>query len=406
MGQAEVNIGLVGHVDHGKTTLTRALSGVWTDKHSEELRRGITIRLGYADIEFRKCESCEGIEAYTTEKSCPKCGGESKLLRKVSFVDAPGHETLMATMLSGAAIMDGAILVIAANENCPQPQTREHLMALNIVGIKNIVIAQNKIELVSKEKAIENYNQIKNFIRGTVAENAPIIPISAQHRVNIDYLIKSIEDVIKTPKRDSNKSPIMYIARSFDTNRPGVFPEDLKGGILGGSLIQGKLKVGDKIEIRPGFEKVEQNKKVFKPILTEVYSLNVSNEAVEEALPGGLLGVGTSLDPAVTKSDTLAGSILGHPGELPKVWDNLTLEINLLERVVGTEDEIEVDPIRPKEMLLLNVGTAKTIGTTTKVGKVTELILKLPVCSLVGERVAISRRVGARWRLIGYGIIK
>ncbi len=406
MGQAEVNIGLVGHVDHGKTTLTRALSGVWTDKHSEELRRGITIRLGYADIEFRKCEACEGIEAYTTDKSCPNCGGESKVLRKVSFVDAPGHETLMATMLSGAAIMDGAILVIAANEKCPQPQTREHLMALNIVGIKNIVIAQNKIELVSKEKAIENYNQIKNFIKGTVAENAPIIPISAQHRVNIDYLIKSIEDVIKTPKRDSNKPPIMYIARSFDTNRPGTFPEDLKGGILGGSLIQGKLKVGDKIEIRPGFEKVEQNKKVFKPILTEVSSLNVSNEAVEEALPGGLLGVGTFLDPAVTKSDTLAGSILGHPGELPKVWDNLTLEINLLERVVGTEDEIEVDPIRPKEMLLLNVGTAKTIGTTTKVGKVTELILKLPVCSLVGERVAISRRVGARWRLIGYGIIK
>jgi len=406
LGQAEVNIGLVGHVDHGKTTLTRALSGVWTDKHSEELRRGITIRLGYADIEFRKCESCEGIEAYTTEKTCPKCSGESKVLRKVSFVDAPGHETLMATMLSGAAIMDGAILVIAANEKCPQPQTREHLMALNIVGIKNIVIAQNKIELVSKEKAIENYNQIKSFIKGTVAENAPIIPISAQHRVNIDYLIKSIEDVIKTPKRDPNKSPIMYIARSFDTNRPGTFPEDLRGGILGGSLIQGKLKVGDKIEIRPGFEKVEQNKKVFKPIITEVSSLNVSNEAVEEALPGGLLGVGTFLDPAVTKSDTLAGSILGHPEELPKVWENLTLEINLLERVVGTEDEIEVDPIRPKEMLLLNVGTAKTIGTTTKVGKVTELILKLPVCSLVGERVAISRRVGARWRLIGYGIIK
>ena len=406
MAQAEVNIGLVGHVDHGKTTLTRALSGVWTDKHSEELRRGITIRLGYADIEFRKCESCKGVEAYTTEKNCPKCGGQSKILRKVSFVDAPGHETLMATMLSGAAIMDGAILVIAANEKCPQPQTKEHLMALNIVGIKNIVIAQNKIELVSKEKAIENYNQIKNFIKGTVAENAPIIPVSAQHRVNIDYLIKSVEDVIKTPKRDSSKPPIMFVARSFDTSRPGIHPEELKGGILGGSLIQGKLKVGDKIEVRPGFEKIEQNKKVFKSILTEVSSLNASNESVEEAFPGGLLGVGTFLDPAVTKSDTLAGSILGHPGELPKVWENLTLEIHLLERVVGTEDEIEVEPIRPKEMLLLNIGTAKTIGTSTKVGKVTELILKIPVCSLIEERVAISRRVGARWRLIGYGIIK
>ncbi len=406
MGQAEVNIGLVGHVDHGKTTLTRALSGVWTDKHSEELRRGITIRLGYADIEFRKCKACEGIEAYTSEKTCPKCGGESEILRKVSFVDAPGHETLMATMLSGAAIMDGAILVIAANEKCPQPQTREHLMALNIVGIKNIVIAQNKIELVSKEKAIENYNQIKNFIKGTVAENAPIIPISAQHRVNIDYLIKSIEEVIKTPKRDPNKPPVMYIARSFDTNRPGTAPEDLKGGVLGGSLIQGKLKVGDKIEVRPGFEKIEQNRKYFKPIITYISSLNVSNDSVEEALPGGLLGVGTFLDPAVTKSDTLAGSVLGYPDQLPNVWETLSLEIHLLDRVVGTEEETIVEPIKPKEMLLLNVGTAKTIGTTTKVGKVTELILKLPVCSIAGERVAISRRVGARWRLIGYGIIK
>ena len=124
MAQAEVNIGLVGHVDHGKTTLTRALSGVWTDKHSEELRRGITIRLGYADIEFRICETCKGVEAYTTEKNCPKCGGPSKVLRKVSFVDAPGHETLMATMLSGAAIMDGAILVIAANENAHSPRLK------------------------------------------------------------------------------------------------------------------------------------------------------------------------------------------------------------------------------------------------------------------------------------------
>ncbi|NMC59906.1 MAG: translation initiation factor IF-2 subunit gamma, partial [Candidatus Methanofastidiosa archaeon] len=247
---------------------------------------------------------------------------------------------------------------------------------------------------------------IKNFIKGTVAENAPIIPISAQHRVNIDYLIKSIEEVIKTPKRDPNKPPVMYIARSFDTNRPGTAPEDLKGGVLGGSLIQGKLKVGDKIEVRPGFEKIEQNRKYFKPIITYISSLNVSNDSVEEALPGGLLGVGTFLDPAVTKSDTLAGSVLGYPDQLPNVWETLSLEIHLLDRVVGTEEETIVEPIKPKEMLLLNVGTAKTIGTTTKVGKVTELILKLPVCSIAGERVAISRRVGARWRLIGYGIIK
>ena len=111
--QSDVNIGLVGHVDHGKTTLTKA------DTHSEETKRGISIRLGYADIEFRKCPECDEPECYTTSEKCEHCGSETELIRKVSFVDAPGHETLMATMLSGAAIMDGAVLVIAANESCP-----------------------------------------------------------------------------------------------------------------------------------------------------------------------------------------------------------------------------------------------------------------------------------------------
>ena len=149
MPQAVVNIGMVGHVDHGKTTLTEALSGIWTDVHSEELRRGISIRLGYADTSFYRCPSC-GL--YTTKETCPRDGSETEFLRRVSFVDAPGHETLMATMLSGAAIMDGAVLVIAANEPCPQPQTKEHLMALDITGIDKIVIVQNKIR--SEERRV------------------------------------------------------------------------------------------------------------------------------------------------------------------------------------------------------------------------------------------------------------
>src|SRR5660397_236402 len=115
---------MVGHVDHGKTTLVSALSGVWTDQHSEEVKRGISIRLGYANVTFKKCPQCPEPDAYTVASVCEKCGAKAEPLRTVSFVDAPGHETLMATMLSGAAIMDGAILVIAANEPCPQPQTK------------------------------------------------------------------------------------------------------------------------------------------------------------------------------------------------------------------------------------------------------------------------------------------
>ncbi len=205
----EVNIGMVGHVDHGKTTLVKSLSGVWTDQHSEEVKRGISIRLGYADATFRKCPNCPAPDAYSVEEKCPHCGTETEVLRTVSFVDSPGHETLMATMLCGAAIMDGAVLVISANEPCPQPQTKEHLMALNITGIKKIVIVQNKIDLMTREEVMEHYRQIKDFIKGTVAENAPIVPISAQQNLNVDMVIQAIEETIPTPPRDIRQAALV-----------------------------------------------------------------------------------------------------------------------------------------------------------------------------------------------------
>ena len=219
---------MVGHVDHGKTTLVKSLSGIWTDQHSEEVKRGISIRLGYADATFRKCPSCPEPDAYTVDEKCSHCGAETEVLRTVSFVDSPGHETLMATMLCGAAIMDGAVLVISANEPCPQPQTKEHLMALNITGIDRIVIVQNKIDLMTREQVMEHYQQIKNFVKGTVAENAPIIPISAQQNLNVDLVIQAVEETIPTPPRNTEKPPLLKIARSFDINRPGAstrFPQ-------------------------------------------------------------------------------------------------------------------------------------------------------------------------------------
>jgi translation initiation factor 2 subunit 3 len=228
--QPEVNVGTIGHVDHGKTTLVQALTGTWASRHSEELKRGITIKLGYADMPIYKCPKCPPPKNYTIKPYCDACNSKAEFVRAISFVDAPGHEALMATMLSGAAIMDGAILVIAADEPCPQPQTREHLAAAEVSGIKNIIIVQNKIDIVDQKRALDSFKEIKAFVKGTVAENAPIIPISAQRCINIDVLLDAIETIIPTPKRDETKPPLMYIIRSFDVNKPGTFIDDHRPG--------------------------------------------------------------------------------------------------------------------------------------------------------------------------------
>jgi translation initiation factor 2 subunit 3 len=402
----EINIGMIGHVDHGKTTLTQRLTGKWTDEHSEEMKRGISIKLGYADAAFYKCTTCEP-NTYTINNSCSSCGGKTELLRTVSFVDSPGHETLMAIMLSSASIMDGAVLVIAANESCPQPQTREHLTALDIAGIKNIVIIQNKIDLVSEEQAVKHYKQIVKFVKGTCAENAPIIPVSAHHDINIDVLIQAIEEYIPTPKRDLDKPPLLYIARSFDINKPGTRPPELKGGVIGGSLIQGVIEKGSDIEISPGREIEIEGKKQIEPIQTRIERLITGGLSVNEATPGGLIAIGTELDPSRTKSDSFSGKVVGKIGKLPPTFNQFKLTVSLLKRVVGTIDEKAVEQIKTKEPLMLTIGTATTVGIVSEsYNKIVSVSLKLPVCAEIGQRIAISRRIDGRWHLIGYGEIQ
>ncbi len=405
--QPEVNIGMVGHVDHGKTTLTEALSGEWTDRHSEETKRGISIRLGYADVSFYKCPGCEGADAYTPEEECRTCGGEAEFQRAISFVDSPGHETLMATMLTGASIMDGAILVIAANEECPQPQTREHLMGLDISGVEDIIIVQNKIDLVSTERAKESYQEIKEFIEWTVAEDAPIIPVSAHHDVNVNILIEAIQEEIKTPDRDPDVPPKLPIARSFDINKPGTEISKLKGGVIGGSLIQGTFNTGDEIEIRPGIEIEEGGEKVWEELTTTIETMNSGSLELEEAGPGGLIGIGTMLDPSITKSDSLSGRLAGYPDELPPIKDEFVMEVNLFNTVVGMEKEKNVEKIKTREPLMLTVGSSTTVGVVTSAREdEAQVRLKRSVCAEEGERIAISRRIKGKWHLIGHGVIK
>ncbi len=395
----EINIGMLGHVDHGKTTLVEALTGKWTDTHSEEIERGITIRLGYADVTFYKCKNCQ---SYSTTNKCIKCMSEAEPVRTVSFVDAPGHESLMATVLTASALMDGAILVISATEKCPLPQTREHLTTLELVGIKNIVIVQNKIDLVSRERVEESYKEIKEFVKGTIAESAPIIPISAQQKINIEYVIEAIEEFIPTPKRDESKPVKMFVARSFDINKPGTEIEKLVGGIVGGSIVQGVLRVGDEVVIVPGI-RIDG---MYKKIATKVVSLEKAGKKLKEAGPGGLLGVMTQLDPYLTKADSLAGNLLCLPSHIPPERNEIEVDAKLLERVVGTKEMEGMQEIKLNEALMINVGPCRSVGVVTaKKGNKIKISLKIPVYVDVGERVVLSRQIMGRWRLIGYGNI-
>lgn len=388
----ELNVGVVGHIDHGKTTLLSRLTGKFTDTHSEELKRGITIKLGYADLIIYKDKNDFNIE----KKGTP--------VRYISFIDAPGHEMLMATMLSGAAIIDAAILVIAANEGI-KPQTKEHFIALQAKKIKNIIIVQNKIDLVTKEQALKNYEDIKKFVKGTIAENSPIIPVSAQQGININKILEELCR-LEIPKRDTESEPVFLIARSFDINRPGTEIKNLKGGVLGGILKKGKLKTGDEIEIKPGLNVKRANQQFYETINTKILSLHKGNQTVDEVTPGASISIETSLDPFLTKSDSLTGCILSLKGGLPDITHTIKIKSELFKQVLGVSEQKTVEPIKTTEMLMLSVNTTITVGIVEKIkDNEIELSLNIPLVALKGDNIGIARNIDSHWRLIGFGEI-
>ena len=280
-------------------------------------------------------------------------------------------------------------------------------MALSIIGVDKIIIVQNKIDIVSEEQAKENLRQIREFIKGTIAEKAPIIPMSAHHEVNVDTLIETIEKVIPSRKFDEAKPAKMFIARSFDVNQPGSSPDKFVGGVVGGTLLQGRMKVGDEIQIAPGRQAGAGTKTEWVSIESTVRSLHTGGSSKKEVRPGGLIAVGTNLDPFLTKSDSLVGRVVGPPGSLPPVLSKISVEIHLLDRVVGTAEDLRVDPIKTGEPLMVSVGTATTVGVVSSARENTaDMTLKIPVAAEAGQRVAVSRRIGGKWRLIGHGVLR
>jgi translation initiation factor 2 subunit 3 len=425
--QATINIGTIGHVAHGKSTVVKAMSGVRTTKFKKEAIMNITIHLGYANAKIFKCEQCEAPKCYQAfgskqadETKCGFCGNPLKLVRHVSFVDCPGHDVLMATMLNGAAIMDAALLLIAANESFPQPQTLEHLKAVEIMKLRNIIVLQNKIDLVKDVPAKDQFQQIRSYLESTIGLTAPILPISAQLKYNVDALLEYIAH-IPLPIRSFDAASRMTVVRSFDVNKPGDNIDSLCGGVAGGSVLQGILKVKDEVEVRPGLIHNHGGGQFScTPIRTRVETLMAESNPLQYAIPGGLIAVGTTLDPTLTRQNKLVGQIIGQPGSLPEVFCEIDVHFFLLSQLVGVvkknsgartneKTAVKINKLMPEEMLQINVGTltaGATVVSVTTNPDFAKLQLVTPVCCSIGEQIAISRRVDKHFRLIGWGTIR
>ena len=189
--------------------------------------------------------------------------------------------------------------------------------------------------------------------------------------------------------------------------------DDLKGGVAGGSILQGVLKVGQEIEVRPGIvTKDAQGKIKCIPIFSRVVSLFAEQNALQYAVPGGLIGVGTTVDPTLTRADRLVGQVLGEVGKLPDVFIEIEINFFLLRRLLGVrtqggEKQSKVQKLSKNEVLMLNIGSMCTGARVLSVkSDVSKMQLPSPVCTKEGEKIALSRRVDKHWRLIGWGQIK
>jgi len=313
-------------------------------------------------------------------------------------------------MLSGAAVMDAALLLIAGNETCPQPQTSEHLAAIEIMKLDKIIILQNKVDLMREEGANQHYQSILKFIRGTVAGGAPIIPISAQLKFNIDAINEAIVQTIPVPPRDFTMDPQMIVIRSFDVNKPGAEIEDLKGGVAGGSILHGVIKLGDEIEIRPGIVTRDDKGNIkCTPIFSRIVTLNSENNELKYAVPGGLIGVGTRIDPTLCRADRLVGFVLGLKGRLPDIYIEIEVNYYLLRRLLGVKTadgkQAKVAKLAKNEVLMVNIGSTATGAKVLAVKQdAAKLVLTSPACTNVGEKVALSRRIEKHWRYVSLNI--
>ena len=323
--QPIINIGCLGSVSDGKSTTVFQLTGIKTQKDSREQTRNITIKQGYANMKIWK----DSTGKYSTTNSSEK-KEDYELAHHISFVDCPGHQTLTLTMLSSVSLMKGALVVVSAAEDIKtKPQLIQHLAAAKIAGLTKLIIIFNKLDLVTKEVALERYEQLNALLSELEIVPSYIIPTALSRKIGLQNIINAIMELFPPTSTVVDEDTEFKITRSFDINKPGINWDEVKGGIIWGGLITGKLKVGDAIEIRPGFIGKTAGNITATPIITTVLSIETDKIPLDNIRPGGLIGIATNVDPFYTKDDKLAGQIVGLLGTLPSIYTEIKLEPTL-----------------------------------------------------------------------------
>lgn len=402
--QPIINLGFLGSVSDGKSTAVYQLTGTKTQKHSSELKRNITIKPGYANMKIFKDSDNNYYSSNSTKNSYVNDKEENcELVHHLSFVDCPGHHQLILTMLGSIDLMQGAVVVVSAAEPISKkPQLIQHLAAAKLAGLENIIICFNKLDLIPIETAIERKEELDMLLERLEIEPRVIIPTCFSKGIGVNNLLKYIMEIFCPSDIISQEKVQFRTTRSFDVNKPGTSWDKMTGGILGGSLITGKLKVGDNLEIRPGIiGKDSKGKVICTPLKTKLLSIQTDRETVTDILPGGLMGLGTDIDPYYCRNDTLAGNIIGIEGTLPSVYTNINVTYNSTSDFGGSWN--------PKvgNIVNLQIGTLSIDSRLVQYKKkVCSFELSRPVCMDTDSLILISIKEESGLKIVGYGQLK
>lgn len=403
--QAIINLGTIGSIAAGKSTIVADLTGKKTQRHAKEKHRNITIHLGYANCKIFRCGSTGNLyasPAETGELLSPVDSQPMELLTHISFVDCPGHENYMATMIGGTTVMDAALLLVASNEPVPMPQTYDHMLTISQTDLKDILILQNKIDLLEKPVLLENLKKIKEFVEGSPYEDSPVIPVSAQMKWNIDEICKFMVNKRPSWLDKVNEPARLCVLRSFDINYPNIELDTVHGGVVGGSLSQGNIRIGDIMEIRPGVVHNNSGVLTCTPLLAKVETINCEKTSLDIAFPGGLIGVGLSIDSSITKNNILVGHIMGHIGTLPELYQEITVKYS---RIKGRNDDLPKFTVGEQVTIVVNSSSMLGVVTSIEHKHIVNIKLVSLVCTELDVPTAVFRKIDHKYKLCYFGKI-